>query len=195
MHSEGVIVVTQLLARAIPAHVLVAAEQGMKAGFRQFASASQKSGLPTVKKSWKDFAPLNQKGRFNLYCSTFGPIVESLGTPKAAASNASVVEDRTDAKLQELIEQAAALQLLIDAYSAPQSVKVADKPKAKRTRSTPKAEVVESAGIERKFTAGAVEMFDIPTTKGATFEYEGKAGTFTWKVKSVKRDGSIIAVR
>lgn len=184
---------TTLLTRTIPAHVLVAANEGMKAGFRQFASASQKSGLPTVKSAWKAYKPLNAKSRFNLYCETFGPVVESLGVPKAAASNAPIVEERTDDALQLLIEQAAQLQAQIAELQA-KPVKAERKRTTRSSRSTPKAEV-KSAGIERKFTAGAVEMFGLPTTKGASFTYEGKAGEFTWKVKAVKRDGSIIATR
>jgi hypothetical protein len=110
-----------------PSHVLTAVEDGMKAGFKQFASASAKSGLAPVQELWSEFEPLNSKSKFNLYCTMFGPAVEGLGAPKVSATRASTTVPRVDDDVQALLEQAKALtEQAAKLTEAKAAVKVAD---------------------------------------------------------------------
>jgi hypothetical protein len=70
-----------------PKHVLTAASEGMKAGYRQFEAASSKSGLEPVQALWDEFAGLTAKPRFNLYCSMFGPSVDAIQASKPVTSS------------------------------------------------------------------------------------------------------------
>ena len=177
-------------------HVLLAANEGMAAGFRQFASASQKSGLPAVQDAWEPFAPLNRKRRFDLYCELFGPQVESLGAPKASATRANVVESRTSDEVQRLIE--AAQELMRQAEELRSESVVEPKAPVKRStdRSKPKASKPAKVVLtETKFGAGAVKALGLPTKVGAKFTYKGKRSTSKWVVARKNRDGSILATR
>jgi hypothetical protein len=174
---------TSLLSR-IPSHVLTAVEDGMKAGFTQFATASSKSGLEPVQAMWSEFEPLTKKRRFDLYCSMFGPQVESLGAPKASSTRANVVDAKTDDDVQRLVE--AAHELLAQ---------------AERIQNE-RAGVVASAVVEQddevepnNFTANVVKARKLPMTIGRTFTWKGKRGDSKWEVVEVWDDGSIDAVR
>lgn len=112
----------------VPKHVQTAASEGMKAGFRQFEAASQKSGLQPVKALWSEFEALSAKPRFNLYCAMFGPTVDTIQKPSAVtkakrtftrssgrvknAVAAPIQEDNTVSNVQRIAELEAEIMRL-----------------------------------------------------------------------------------
>ena len=180
----------------LPKHVQVAATEGMKAGYRQFSTVASKSGLPTVKRAWRPYKALNSKGRFNLYCSQFGPTVESLGVPTAGATRASVVDERTSPKIQALLELKAELLAEIDreieslSNEGVQAFEDEAKPAAKRKP----RKATTSKDDPSTFSAAVVARKGLPTKVGKTFTYQGKRGSSKWVVVGSTKAG-ITAVR
>ena len=180
---------------SIAKHVKIASLNGMKAGFKVFAANASKSGLPQVADLWSEFEPLNAKGRFDLYCATYGDLVASLGEP--VATQAATVEDRKVDEIQRLIEQAnELLSKAEELRSAKATVVKTAKPKG-YTRSTPKAQPKAAQPKLTKTTFGAkvVALLGLPTKVGKAFTYKGKHGSSKWVVTAKLANGGIAATR
>ena len=172
------------------AHLLVAAESGMKAGFRQFAAQSSKSGLEPVQQLWSRFESRNAKGKFDLYCAIYGPLVADLGgnTPKAKAAtvNAPISEGGNMDAIQAIAERLAAIEAKLDG-----NTDTTPEPKAPRStkKATPKAKKSVAKG-DSTFSTKVCSAMGIPTVVGDEFTYYSKRGTETnWVVTKSSKTG------
>jgi hypothetical protein len=184
----------------MPKHITLAALEGPRAGLRQFEAVASKSGLPQVKRTWRKFSKLNAKGRFTLYCDTFGEQIEDA---KAVAKvtrpvKASKVQaDRKVDAIQAIVEGIAALQGQLDALlnedtdepAAAKPKKATSKKSAKLTKN--QADV----GRRSNFSLSVVEALGLPTKVGRTFTYTSKHGKSTWKVEQSSKKSGITAVK
>lgn len=153
-------------------HTIIAATQGMKAGYNARKRVLRNSGLDTAQAALRE--------SFGDYCAKFGPdVTAAQASLRNKPRSARVVNTEPSGLAEEIL---AARERLAELEAA---LVVESTPAPKRTRTTRKA----SATKENLWRSWAVAKHGIPTKVGATFDYKGKRRTSTFKVTRITDEG------